>query len=283
MQIPPRLQRTYVENRLGRPPLTEKQREREERIIGAAQILMEISPCDPVTMGEVADSVRMTTATIRRYFIDIETILAHILHRHLMGIFRAISKIPREDPNRAALQRAAYLEATRHPWGGFTGTHDLLLQKRRSLPEDLAKPIAEMHQLIGEALAGEHAETAFLLLDAPNLKPHEIEAMLATYATASTAPGAPVGWASAHQLHATPTPTDEPPAEPPASDGNAAPEPKPAQPEPSAQPRQKHYKDWKAAKRQKSLQAQAARAARAGPQAPPRSVGPNEFAAPPLP
>jgi AcrR family transcriptional regulator len=271
MQTSPRLDRVLVENRLGRLPLSEKQREREERIIAGTQILMTSDHANPVTIRRIAASLRMTTTTIRRYFIDVETILAAILLRHLRATYRAITKIPQDAPNRMALQRAAYLEATRHPWGGFSETHLLFLRRRHTLPDDLAKPIEDMRQVIGEALGGEHAEAALGLLDTLHFQPHEIEAMLATYATVTTetAETAAVGWASAHHLE-TPTPPKEQRAAPATTD------PTPTQPTPPAQPTHKHYKGSKAARRQKRLQARAAQAA-----APPLTTASTPAAASP--
>jgi AcrR family transcriptional regulator len=232
MQTQPRLHRVHVENRLGRLPLSDKQREREARIIAATQILMVGFPDDRFTIGKVALALRMTPAAIRQYFIDIETIVAQILIRHLIAVHRAIAKIPHEAPNRMALQRAAYLDATRHPWGGFTETHDLLIRMRKTLPEDLAKPVEDMRQVIGETLGGEHAEAALMLLDSLHLEPGEIEA------------------AFANTTHA--------------ADAADAPEPKPAQPQtPATAEHKRHFKDWKAARREKSLLKQAAKAARA--------------------
>jgi len=280
MQTSPRLDRVLVENRLGRLPLSEKQREREERIIAGTQILMASDNANPVTIRRIAASLRMTTTTIRRYFIDVETILAAILLRHLRATYRAIAKIPQDAPNRMALQRAAYLETTRHPWGGFSEAHLLFLRRRHTLPDDLAKPIEDMRQVIGEALGGEHAEAALGLLDTLHFQPHEIEAMLATYATVTTEAKETVetvGWASAHHIEPTPTPQEEQRTAPAATDPNpAAPPPKPAQPKPPAQPTHKHYKGSKAARRQKRLQARAARAA-----APPLTAASTPAAASP--
>jgi len=218
-----------------RPPLTDKQREREERIIFAAQTLMATFGGDTLTIGKLALALRMTPATIRRHFIDIDSILAEILLRHLIAVSRAIGQVPVEAANRQALQRAAYLEATRTPWGGLTEPHLLLIRARHTLPDDLAKPIEGMRQIIGEGLGGAHAETALTLLDAPHLQAPQIEAMLATL----TGAGNPT----------------------------AAPAPKPARPQapppaPAPAPHKPHYRDWKAARRHQAL---LAREARAGP------------------
>jgi hypothetical protein len=83
-----------------------------------------------------------------------------------------------------------------------------------------------MRQLIGEALAGEHAETALTLLDAPHLQAPQIEAMLAVSAPRPAAPK---------------------PAAP------KAPAPAPAGHKP-------HYRNWKLERRLKSAQKQQARA-----------------------
>ncbi len=253
MQTPSRLHRAHMDNRPHRPPLSDKQREREERIIFATQTLMASFPGDHFTIGKLAIALRMAPATIRRHFADIESILAEILFRHVLDIAKAMSKIPHDAPNRQALQRAAYMQATRTQWGGFTEPHQLLIGKRNILPDDLATPIEQQRQLIGEALAGEHADTAFTLLDAPHLQAHDIEAMLATHINQAAAAAA--GWESAHQAHATAAPQDA--TAPQAVDPAA----KPAQPQAAAQAAFKHhYKDWREARRQKSRIAQAARA-----------------------
>jgi len=220
-----------VENRLSRLPLTEKQREREERIIAATQTLMASFPGDHFTIAKIALALRMTPASVRRYFIDVESILAEILLRHLTEISRAIGKIPNDHPNRHSARRAAYMEITRTGWGGFTEPHQLLIRARCILPEDLAKPIELMRQCIGEQLAGDNAETAFTLLDTPHLQAVEIEAMMA---------------------HTGGTAAPAKPADPPA----------PAAP-PVTHPR--HYNNWKLARR---LKAEAKRQARAGPPGP---------------
>jgi len=227
MQTQPRILRTHLDNRTRRPPLTEKQREREERIIAATLTLMASFAGDTLTISKLALALRMSAATIRRHFIDIESILAEILLRHLVEISRAIGKIPREHPAWHAAARAAYIEATRTGWGALSEPHQLLVRARHTLPDDLAKPIEDMRQLIGEALAGENAETALTLLDAPHLQPAQIEAMLAASApkpAAQAKPSAP-----------------PPPAAVPAG-------------------HKPHYRNWKLERRLKSAQKQQARA-----------------------
>ncbi len=235
MQTEPRILRTHVDNRTRRPPLTDKQREREERIITATRTLMASFAGDTLTIGKLALALRMSPATIRRHFIDIDSILAEILLRHLIEISRAIGKIPREHPAWHAAARAAYIEATRTGWGALSDAHLLLIRARHTLPDDLAKPIEDMRQLIGEALAGEHAETALTLLDAPHLQPPQIEAMLA----ASQAKPAPK----------------------PAAPRQAAP------PAPPQAPQKRHYRNWKLERRLKSARKHEARAGPAAEQA----------------
>jgi AcrR family transcriptional regulator len=228
MEVPLRLLRTLVDNRYrGRPPLSEKQREREERIIDATQALTATYSRDALTIGKLAVALRMTPTTIRRYFPDIETILAEILVRHLTGLYQAIGKVPHDDPNRRVLQRAAYIKVTRTEWGGLTEPHILLILARHTLPDDLAKPIEQVRQVIGELLGGENGAGVLALLDTPEMPAAKIEAMLANTAPAPQAPK---------------------PAEPLA--------PAPATHKP-------HYRDWRAAKREKKLLARAARAAAA--------------------
>jgi AcrR family transcriptional regulator len=235
MNTEPRILRTHVDNaRRNRPPLPERQRERQEFIIAATQTLMATFNGDHFTLGKLALAMRMTPATIRRYFIDVESILAVILLRHLVEVSRAIGRVPPDHPNRRAAQRAAYIEATRTGWGALNEPHQLLIEARRFLPPDLAKPIEDMRRLIGEALAGERWETGFTLLDAPHLAPALIETMLAA--------------------------TDPSPV---AAEPKAADPAEPAPPQtPAPPPHKPHYRDWRQAKR---LKAAAKRAARAHP------------------
>jgi AcrR family transcriptional regulator len=243
MHIQPRLFRAHVDNRShNRPMLTDKQREREQTILAAAQTLMATYSRGALTIGKLAIALRMSPGTIRRHFADIDSILAEILLRHLTGIARAIGRTPPSDPKEKAAARAAYIEATRTGWGGLTEPHLLLIRERHTLPEDLAKPVEDMRTLIGEILAGERGAIALTLLDTPELQATQIDAMLATTEPKATEPTA------------TEPRTANP--EPPA---------KPAEPQaPATAPaaHKPHYQDWKAAKRHKKLQA---RNARAGP------------------
>jgi AcrR family transcriptional regulator len=242
MHIQPRLLRAHVDNRShDRPMLTEKQRAREQSILAAAETLMATYSRGALTIGKLALALRMSPATIRRHFTDMDSILAEILLRHLTAISRAIGKIPPDDPNRRAAGRAAYIEATRTGWGGLTEAHLLLVRERHTLPEDLAKPVEEMRTLIGELLAGEQGAIALTLLDAPSLQAGQIEAMLAT--TEATPPAKPAQPQAQAQAQAQPR------AQPQAC-ATAPPGHKP------------HILDWRAAKRHKRLQA---REARAGP------------------
>jgi len=231
MQTPARIHRAHVENRLRRLPLSEKQREREERIVAATQTLMACFADDVFTIPKIALALRMMPGTVRLYYLDIESILAEILVRHLREISRAIGRIPHDHPNRQAAQRAAYIEVTRTGWGAFTEPHQLLIEKRGTLPDDLARPIEQMRQCIGEALGGERAETALMLLDDLQLEPAKIETMLAPADSKAAAPAEP----------AEPAP--------------------PTAPAPAAQ--QPHHKDWRLAKRLKAEAKRQARAARA--------------------
>jgi AcrR family transcriptional regulator len=227
MQTPARIHRAHVENRLRRLPLSEKQREREERIVAATQTLMACFADDVFTIPKIALALRMMPGTVRLYYLDVESILAEILVRHLREISRAIGRIPHDHPNRQAAQRAAYMEVTRTGWGAFTEPHFLLIEKRKILPDDLARPIEHMRQCIGEALGGENAEAALMLLDSLDLEAPEIEAMLARTQSEAAAPAEP--------------------AEPPA---------------PAPAPHKPHFKDWKLARRLKAEAKRQARAAR---------------------
>jgi AcrR family transcriptional regulator len=172
--------RAHVEKILNtRPVLSEKQRAREQAILATAQRLMVADRTGALTIAKLAIALRMAPDTIRWHFVDIESVLAEIILRHLTEIEGAISKIPQDHPNRQAAARAAYAETTRTAWGALTEPHLLLIRKRHTLPEDLAKPVEDLRKRIGQMLAGERGAAVLSLLDSPALALAKIEDMLA--------------------------------------------------------------------------------------------------------
>ncbi len=181
--IPARLLRAHADDLPGtRHRLTDKEREQEKRIIAAGVSLFARFGRAGVTMGNFALSLRMSPATVRRHFADLDTLLAEILYRHLAALAAAIGEPVRQgDPTRAA-RRRAYLAASRTPYSAPTERHLLLLRERHGLPRDLLQPIEDLRLQLGDMLAGDHAEAALSLLDTPSLQSPQIEAMLGTLA-----------------------------------------------------------------------------------------------------
>jgi AcrR family transcriptional regulator len=191
METPLRVLRAHIDKMFpDRPPLSQKERERLERIIAVTQTLLVDLRRKPPTISGLARSLGMTTAAVQRHFLDIDSILAEILVRHLTMLAAAIGKIPNDDPNRMARQRIAYIEATRTADGGLTEPHRLLVHRRHTLPKDLLPQVEQMRLRIGETLGGKVALTALMLLDQPGLKVTEIETMLAVAARLAAAPEA---------------------------------------------------------------------------------------------
>jgi AcrR family transcriptional regulator len=222
--------------------LSEKQQEREQKILAKAQIIMATHSRGALTIGKLAIALRMAPSTIRFHFADSDAILGEILLRHLTDIAKVLGKIPPEAPNRKAAARTAYIEATRTGWGGLTEPHLLLVRERHTLPEDLARPVEDLRQLIGELLAGDQGGRALHMLDEPDMQVAHVEAALAVD---------------------DPKPPPAKPAEPQPQAKAQAQSQAQAGPQPTPKPVHKpHYRDWKAARLQKKL---LARKARAGP------------------
>jgi AcrR family transcriptional regulator len=206
MNTPIRLLRAHVEKMGLLPALTEKQRARERTILATAQPLLVADRCSTLTITKLAAALHMSPDTVRWHFTDIESVLAEIMLRHLKVVADVIGKIPADEPGGQAARRAAYIEATRARWGGLTEPHLLLTRKRHTLPEDLAKPVAELRALIGEMLAGKYANLALDLLDAPHMQATDIETMLAVAVKLD----APPANQAEPQPHATAPPKQNP-------------------------------------------------------------------------
>jgi AcrR family transcriptional regulator len=180
MQTPTRRLRATADGLPGREPLfSDKQLARQEDILTAALAIMARHGCAGLTMGRFATALRMSSASIRHYFVDLDSILAELLARHLVAILGAFGAVPESAPNRKAALRAAYLSVTRTAAGGFTDAHRLLLRDRQTLPPDMQAEIDQAREGIGEILAGRHGAAALALLDTPGLTASHIETMLA--------------------------------------------------------------------------------------------------------
>jgi AcrR family transcriptional regulator len=157
---------------------TERQRQRHERVIAISQHLIAEEGCQNITFRGLARALRMSTAALRFHFVDMEALLAEIIRRHLRRISAALGRYEPTDPTRHQKRRAAYLAYTRTPDGGFTEAHQVLVRDGHTLPDDERKGIEMIRRGLGKLLAGDQADEAFLVLDAPSLDPAAIEARL---------------------------------------------------------------------------------------------------------
>jgi AcrR family transcriptional regulator len=184
MPIPVRLLRATAEDMPGaRHRPTHQEQERETRIIAAATTLMAIYGRPGLSMYGVAAALRMSPATLRRHFPDLDSLLAEILFRHLSSIAAAIGQAPAlpataSMAQRRAARRAVYIRVTRGPLNAPTHAHLLLIRERHVLPPDIAENVEKLRDQIGDMLAGDNAEAALALLDT-SLPAARIEAMLA--------------------------------------------------------------------------------------------------------
>jgi AcrR family transcriptional regulator len=159
--------------------LTEKQRAREHRIRASAQHLFARFGTFHVTFRDLAIALRMGTATLRFHFVDIDALLANLLHRHLKALQVALARIPADSPNPQQARRQAYRAFITTPSGALTEAHTLLLRDRHLLPADERDAIEQTRAAIAATLAGPLADEAISLLDLPTLGLARIEAYLA--------------------------------------------------------------------------------------------------------
>jgi AcrR family transcriptional regulator len=141
-----------------------------------------------ISFRNFAIALKMAPATLRNHFADLDELFVKILVNHIMDISRAIGEVPRDPASR----RAAYLAATRAPFGGLTQTHALLVYERQHLPPDLREFIDSLHGPFGEVCAPKPADPCLAaktlaLLDSPCFEAADIETALAPFAAA---PGA---------------------------------------------------------------------------------------------
>jgi AcrR family transcriptional regulator len=180
MTTPARILRAMADIReTDREPMTEKQRQRHERILTLSQGLFAEAGRHNITFTNLAIALRMGTATLRWHFADLDALLAAIIRRHLRALSRALAQIPRTDPDWQRKRRAAYLAFTRNADGSLTEPHLLFTRETQHLPDDERLPIERLHRVMGEKLAGKLGLEAMLLLDLPSLDAIQIEAALA--------------------------------------------------------------------------------------------------------
>jgi len=188
MHPPARICRAIVQDIIGRPVLTSRQRDREDKILIAGEKLMARFGRHGVTFALVAASVSITRATLFFHFTDLDALLGEILRRHLRALAKSLGEVPREAPNRQPMLRATYLAATRGPFGGLSDAHLLLTRDRHLLPDDEREGIELTWQSLGENIAGDLGPEALDLLERPWLTAARVEPLLATLEETKNAP-----------------------------------------------------------------------------------------------
>jgi AcrR family transcriptional regulator len=143
-----------------------------------------------VTLQSLASALMLSPATLRRWFCDIDHLLAEILLRHLRAISDSLEAIPAGVPDRASACRAAYLAATRTRDGALTDAHLLLVRDRHHLPPDEVGAVADLRARIGHLIAGANGAIILGLLDLPELSGSQIGAMLTVHTTGAPAAAA---------------------------------------------------------------------------------------------
>ena len=187
----PRICRAMVEDRLGAPIPTERQRKREEKILAAGEQLMAHYGRSRITKRILAISLRISPTTLTWHYTDMDALLAEILRRHLRILAKAIGAVPREAPDRQSLMRKAYLEATRGAFGRMSDAHLLLTRDRHLLPEDELEHIEATLQSLAETIGGDHPEETLDLLDRPWITTARVEPILQAMAETLNHPAEP--------------------------------------------------------------------------------------------
>ena len=187
MPITPRLLRARADE-LSREkfPQTARDQARHERILSVATRMIADYGRHIVTFASLAMALRMSPATLRRHFIDIDAIIGDIVQTHLMGLARALGEIDPSDPDRHRRRRALYVDNTRGYPGTMLPAHQILLRDRDTLPPDLRDAIDLTYVSIGETMIlAAHATPGlarkFLgIIDNPWLDQDDVEAALAS-------------------------------------------------------------------------------------------------------
>ena len=175
------------------PSLTAREQDRQEQIVTAGRTLLAEFGARSFTLPAFALALRMTSASIRRHFIDLDSLLVHILNRHLLTLSTVMGRLPIGANDKHAARRSAYLAHTRTPLGGLTEAHLLLVRDRHLLPHADRDRIETIRANLAPLMAAKHAEAVMEWLDTPTMDLADIDAIL----TARAARAAPVPQTSA--------------------------------------------------------------------------------------
>ena len=170
------------------PHFTAREQDRQEQIVTAGRTLLAEFGANSFTLPAFALALRMSPASIRRHFIDLDSLLVHILNRHLLTLSTVMGTLPRGANDKHAARRAAYLAHTRTPLGGLTEAHLLLVRDRHLLPQVDRDRIETIRANLATLLARDHADSVIEWLDTPTMDLADIDAILAARAAAHAAP-----------------------------------------------------------------------------------------------
>ena len=170
------------------PHLTAREQDRQEQIVTAGRTLLAEFGASSFTLNAFALAMRMSPASIRRHFIDLDSLLVHILNRHLLTLSTVMGTLPRTANDKHAARRAAYLAHTRTPLGGLTEAHLILVRDRHLLPQADRDRIETIRANLATLMAADHADSVIEWLDTPTMDLADIDAILAARAAAHAAP-----------------------------------------------------------------------------------------------
>jgi AcrR family transcriptional regulator len=181
----------------GKPPLTRRQQQHHERIMGLAPALIAEFGLHNLTFAMVALALRISPAAMRHHVIDLYDLLGQILLDHLAYIADILDGVPATIPDRQAAARAAYYAATRVDDAHLTVPHYLLVSARFALPEDLLDQVQARIDKIGVAVAGDIGCKALAVLDDPAYNLAEVEMSLHALTAPPGTPNLALAWNNA--------------------------------------------------------------------------------------
>jgi len=158
--------------------LTKRQLATRDRILAVAETLFGEFGFADFSFPRMAQALTIETRTLRRYFADLDELLATILLAHLQKLAATLAAIQPNTPNRGQKWREAYVAATHTMFGEVTDTHALLLKHRHSLPNDLAPVIQQMYAMLTLNLTANLGDEVMAQLDAPRPDLAAIESRL---------------------------------------------------------------------------------------------------------
>jgi AcrR family transcriptional regulator len=168
------------ETQFARPSPSARDIERKTAILTAATTLMVRHGPHGITFSDLASALGITRAALKKFFPDLDNLLATIVTRHFLAILDALKAIPADTKDQFQASRAAYIAATRTGLGAPTEAQCVTTQYRHLLPQDEQDNIGHLRQPILFMLGGANPEITLSFLDNPHLTLNQIEALAAT-------------------------------------------------------------------------------------------------------